>query len=298
MADVQRYIELSASTQSPAEIAEYITCSGASLRDVAVALSVLYTNKVVPPAVIEMELTVATESSGAVTLQPSTAGFLTDIVLSIASNSKYVGLPESVMGVLAGRLISAPRDCRAATYAHALCALCRAAMRPDVIRAACYELLRVASASSSSSSQPQGVEPHTVAALLSSWPAPFAGLSSFPLPGAWVLAAVAAVAEDFMRSDSVLWEKLRAVCVWDIDTSPEGVARLLLFLKDIDFDDDDNDNNDGCSVVVDAAEQWVLCAELMKTHFGKERWRSALKAAVSSTGTQPSFVNKLLSEYI
>lgn len=289
MMDIQNYIKISISVKGPEEIAEHIVGNEAQLRDVTVALSVLLTDNVVPPSVVEMELDVVSGNGDTVSLQSDATSTLIDIIRIIASRKDYAELPDLIIGDLAGRLITTPStsDARIATYAHSLAALCRGTERPGVVRAACYELLLGYAA--------RGLEqPHVVAALLSAWPTPFAGLSSFPLPGAWVLAGIAAVARDVVSGRSpLLWEKIRKACVWDADVSVKAVAELLAACDATERALSGNNENGDC------AEQWILCSELMKTHFGKAEWIQALRDAEASRGRSDApHTSALLNEYI
>lgn len=290
MMEVQNYIKISASMRSPEEIADHIAGHRAQPRDVTVALSVLLTENVVPPSVVEMELDVVSGNGDTVSLESNATSTLIDIVRAVASRKGYAELPDLVLGDLAGRLLTAPpqTDARITTYAHSLAALCRSMERPDIARAACYELLLGYTA--------RGLEPHVVAALLSSWPTPFAGLSSFPLPGAWVLAAIAAVTRDAVSARSpLLWEKVRKACVWDADVSVEAVAGLLAAggatEEALSKKDRASGNDDG-------AEQWVLCSELMRAHFGEAEWTQALRDAEARRTSDAPHTSALLNDYI
>lgn len=289
MVSIQNYIKMSISEKDPEEIAEYVTSNEARIRDITIALSVLLTDKIVPPSVVEMELDVVFSSRDTVTMQSSSDNALIEVIRAIASNESYATLPELIMSDLAGRLLSAvPQDDRIATYAHSLASLCRNMNRPDIVRTACYELLLHYSS--------RGLGPYVIAALLSPWPTPFAGLSSFPLPGAWVLAAMAAITGDVLNRESAaqrpLWEKIRRVCVWDTDTSMNAVAELLVANETAERALSDDD------IVEECKEQWVLCAELMKSHFGGDEWIRTLKEAEANRTVAAPCTSSLLKDYI
>lgn len=290
MIDAQNYIKSSLPLKSPTEVAKYITDNEITLRNLTIALSILLTDKIVLPSVIEMELDVVFSSSDATTLQSDLNNALIEIIRTIASQDGYAILPELVMSDLTGRLTSATQDDRIATYAHSLAALCRSFERPDVVRTVCYELLLHYSA--------RGLEPNVIAALFSSWSTPFAGLSSFPLPGAWVLSAIAAVTEDVVAGKSaLLWEKIKKACIWDTDTSMKAIAELLVANEDTEktlSNDGDGDNDERNECI----EQWVLCSELMRSHFGKAEWVKALRDAEANRNGDAPHISDLLNDYL